>query len=209
MLIENSMKNNICYTIFKYEGGQDSIMLRITLFSILFFACAYTGAQQAERDTAEATDNLNLEPLRGMTYIDLTTEEDVFSQKGIKQKPKSNQYYFRVDRDIRYTKVTYFGDNLAEYVYDVDPAYQIMLSYRNCKMGFSGLFFGGLGLSALGAIVSLAGGEGISPILFVGFGFTLISWVPNYLAHDKIPEAVGIYNEKIGEHIVKENNSVQ
>jgi hypothetical protein len=158
---------------------------------------------QAGRDTAEAADIPKLEPLRANRYIELTTEEDVFAQQSIAKKPHDNQYYFKVDKDSGYMPVNYFGDNLAEYVFDVDSAYQTMLSYRNTRMAFSAMFYGGIGLSLIGGIVSLVQNS-ISPILFVGLGSLSISWVPNYISHDKIPDAVGIFNAEISE---KDNNS--
>jgi hypothetical protein len=153
-------------------------------------------AEQAAREKPDATDNVEIHPLSGLHYMELSVEKDVFEQKGITDKKASDDFYFRVEGEEDYTKVSYFGTNLSEYLTNVEPAYDLMSSYRNLKMAHSGLFWGGIALSALGASFYFSNKE-ISPVLFVGVGSFSLSWIPNMFSQSKIPEAVGTYNESI------------
>jgi hypothetical protein len=170
-------------------------MMRFFVFTLIISA-SILFAQQAIREHPDSTDRLNINPLNGLRYIELSIEKSIFDQKGIDKKA-SDAFYFRVEGDEDYTKVSYFGNNLSDYVINVEPAYNIMASYRNLKIAHSGLFWGGIALASAGA-VSYAANKDISPLIFVGLGTFSISWIPEYFSHDKIPEAIGVYNQSIG-----------
>jgi hypothetical protein len=170
-------------------------MSRLSCFALLF-SVSFLFAQQASRERPDSTDQLEINPLNGLRYIELSIEKSVFDQKGISKKA-SDAFYFRVEGDEDYTKVSYFGNNLSDYVTNVEPAHDLMASYRNLKMVHSGLLWGGIALTAVGVVSLLSNGE-ISPLIFAGAGTFSVSWIPNYFSRDKIPEAVGVYNQSIG-----------
>jgi len=163
---------------------------------ILLLSVSFLFAQQAIRERPDSTDQLEINPLNGLRYIELSVEKSVFDQKGINKKA-SDAFYFRVEGEEDYTKVSYFGNNLSDYVINVEPAHDLMASYRNLKLASNGLLWGGVVLAAAG-VASLISNSEISPLLFVGIGTFSVSWIPNYFSHDKIPEAVGVYNQSIG-----------
>jgi hypothetical protein len=168
-------------------------------FIIIGLVCAAAFGQQAKRDTIEATDKLNINPLAGLRYIDLTTEDAVFTAKGIKKKARAYQYYFRVSGEEDYARVSYFGNNLADYVSPVPKAHGHMKSYMAMKFTNIVLFYGGLITTAVGGALSLSKKE-LSPVVFVGAALFSSSWIPKYFSYNKIPEAVGAYNAEISEY---------
>jgi hypothetical protein len=154
---------------------------------------------QAQRDEADETDSLNISPLRGLHFIDITTEEDVFLQKGIKKKSKAYQYYFRVEGEKEYTKVSYFGINLAQYLLPVEESHRIMKSYQYMKMMGAATRYGGVAMTLVSGTLSIVNKE-LNPLLLVGVAILAISYLPSYFTHDKIPEAVGVYNSQVGNY---------
>lgn len=170
------------------------ILLMITAFSFSFVL-----AEQAERDVPDATDSLKIHPLTGLHYINLALESEAFEELGITGKKPGDNYYFRVEGDSELTKVSYFGTNLSEYVTNVEPSYKLLNEYRNLRMTYSGMLYGGLLVTLLGGVFS-AMDNSLSPTLFVGIGIFSLSWIPNYFSKNKIPEAVGIYNKAIQSH---------
>lgn len=167
------------------------------LFTLLIAACAL--GQHAKRDTLEQTDTSRTHPLQGLRALDLTTEEDVFTTLGQAKKPRPNQYYFRVEGEEEYTRVGYAGTNLAQYVEPVDDAHAMMESYMYMRMGHVTLFYGGIALALAGTALSVSNSE-FSPVLLGGVAVFSVSWVPFFMSHDKVPDAVGAYNAKIAEY---------
>ena len=165
-------------------------------YILLAFLVSFSYSQQADRERPDSTDLLEINPLSGLHYIELTIEKDVFIQKQITDKSPSDNFYFRVEGDDDYAKVSYFGNNLSDYVTNIEPAYNIMKSYRNLKITENSLFWGGLLMVTAGAAMYLSSKE-VSPIIFIGIGSSSISWIPNYFSNDKIPQAIDVYNKSI------------
>lgn len=173
-------------------------IMKIYLLLCLCFLFSALNAQQAERDSAEATDKLDIQPLKGLRPIDLCIEKDVFEQLGMREKQGGDAYYFKVDGDSEFIKVSYFGDNLSDYVINVEPSYKTLKSYRNLKATHAGMLYGGLALTILGGLISYSDKD-LSPTLLVGVGTASLSWIPSYFSSSKIPEAIGKYNESVSQ----------
>ncbi len=163
---------------------------------IIGISLSFPNGQQADRERPDSTDIFEINPLSGLHYIELTIEKDVFIQKKITNKKPSDDFYFRVEGDDDFTKVSYFGNNLSDYVTNIEPAYNIMKSYRNLKLAENGLFWGGLLMVTAGTAMFLSSKE-VSPLIFIGIGSSSISWIPNYFSNDKIPQAIDVYNQSI------------
>lgn len=169
------------------------------MIGFVLFLSSILPAQQAEREKIDSTDLLEINPLRGLHFIELSLEKDVLEKQGVNDKKPSDAFYFRVEGEEDYTKVSYFGNNLSDYVANVEPAHDMMKSYRNLKIAHNGLFWGGVALALAGSALIAKNGE-VSSALFVGLGSFSLSWIPNYFTQDKIPRAIGIYNESISKY---------
>ena len=156
--------------------------------------CGDAAGQQAEK-TPDSSGVISLE---GYQPLDLTTEEGVFSTLGIEKKPKANQYYFRVSGETEYTKVSYFGVNLTPYIQVVPEARSTMNSFLLLRMAHVVMFYGGIATAAGGAAMSVSNKE-LSPVLLLGAALFSVSWIPLFFSHDNVPDAIGIYNEKLSE----------
>lgn len=105
-------------------------------------------------------------------------------------------FYFQVDGDSAKEKVSYFGNNLADYICNVQPARIKIGQYRSLKTTQSGLFIGGCILTAIGTFFTSQSGA-VSPTMLIGLGTLSFSWIPGYIATGKVPEAVDLYNRSI------------
>lgn len=170
-------------------------MIRIFLL-VALGSCSLLFAEQAERDVPDPTDSLKINPLHGLPYINLALESDAFTELGITDKKPGDRFYFRIEGDSELAKVSFFGDNLAEYLTNVSPALDLMKAYRNRKMAHMGMLCGGALVTLVGTIFSVSD-KNLSPVLFVGIGIASLSWIPNYFSKTKIPEAVGLYNKAV------------
>lgn len=140
---------------------------------------------QAERDTIEASDTVMVSPLSGLRSINLLP-----SAEG------RGPFYFQVDGDSASEKVSYFGSNLADYICNVKPARIKISQYRSLKTTQSGLLIGGCVLTAIGTFFTSQSGS-VSPTMLIGLGTLSFSWIPGYVAVEKVPEAVDLYNRSL------------
>jgi len=157
-------------------------MKSLVLFLVL---CIPLYPFQAEKDTVEASDTVTVNPLSGLRSINLL-------QTGEGRGP----FYFQVDGDSAKEKVSYFGNNLADYICNVQPARIKIGQYRSLKTTQSGLFIGGCILTAIGTFFTSQSGA-VSPTMLIGLGTLSFSWIPGYIATGKVPEAVDLYNRSI------------
>jgi len=184
-------------------------MKRLSLLTFILLITGDIPGGQSYREKPEPTDELVVHRLKGLRQIDLTIEADIFSQKKVSKKPNPRQYYFRVSGEETFEKVSFTGTNLGDYLYGVPEAHGIMKSYGTLKVSSVGSFYGGLGVFALGLALTLFGEGSVNPILLVGAAVVSVSWLPKWASHNKVSEAVAVYNEKIGEYEAEKKESTR
>jgi hypothetical protein len=155
---------------------------------LLFIMISFAFSSQAQRDTVEASDSIVVNPLNGLRYINLIVKSE-----------SGSSFVFQVDGDTTTEKVSYFGNNLADYVSNVASAKKKISEYRTLRVTQTGLLVSGIILTALGTTFTIQDGE-VSPTILFGIGTAAFSWIPAYLTQNKISEAVGSYNETLQRH---------
>ncbi|MBL8027142.1 MAG: hypothetical protein JNL74_12060, partial [Fibrobacteres bacterium] len=114
------------------------------IITAVLLCAALSFSYQAQRDTLEPTDSISVSPLSGLRYINLLVNSN-----------SSSTFLFQVDGDSSVEKVSYFGNNLANYVCNVESAKKKISEYKTLRFAQTGLLISGIVLTAIGTTFTI------------------------------------------------------